>query len=319
MTARIAFLGDILLGGDAQPVLDEKGYDHALAGIADLWADADLVVANHEAPLTERTQPAYKPSDEHKRYWYKADPGSACALAARGIRVVSLANNHVGDFGPAGVLDTMAALDATGIAHCGAGPDDDAARRPVTVQVGQVKVGFLSVMQRYDAYMAEDVYARDGHPGPALLHLPHLAVDLARLRAQVDLSVVLVHWGRNYRPVTSLQRRLAQEIRAAGADLVVGHHPHVAQPVDLSGGAPVLYSLGNAAFGTIGRFHADRPPYGVVALVEMDRRHVVDVELRLIKVDNTVVRYQPQPADAPADRAFLQTLYEQEDAAASET
>ena len=171
MTARIAFLGDTLLGGDAQPVLDEKGYGHALAGIRDLWADADLVVANHEAPLTERTQPAYKPSDGQKRYWYKGDPGSARALAARGIRVVSLANNHVGDFGAAGVLDTMAALDAAGIAHCGAGPDDDAARRPVTVQVGEVKVGFLSVMQRYDTYVAEDVYAREGHPGPALLHL----------------------------------------------------------------------------------------------------------------------------------------------------
>ena len=290
-----------------------KGYDHALAGIRDLWADADLVVANHEAPLTEGTQPAYKPSEGQKRYWYKGDPRSAYTLAAQGIRVVSLGNNHIGDFGAGGVLDTMAALDAAGIAHCGAGPDDDAARRPVTVQVGEVKVGFLSVMQRYDAYVAEDVYAREGHPGPALLHLPRLTADLARLRAEVDLSVVLVHWGRNYRGVTSLQRRLASEIRAAGADLVVGHHPHVAQEVDLTGGPPVLYSLGNAAFGTIGRFHDDRPPYGVVALVEMDRQRVVDVDLRLIKVDNRVVGYQPQPADAPADRAFLQTLYEHGD------
>ena len=217
--------------------------------------------------------------------------------------------------GAAGVLDTMAALDAAGIAHCGAGADDDAARQPVTVQVGEVKVGFLSVMQRYDMYVAEDVYAREGHPGPALLQRPaHLAADLARLRTQADLSVVLVHWGRNYREVTSSQRRLAREVRAAGANLVVGHHPHVAQPVDLSDGAPVLYSLGNAAFGTIGRFHGDRPPYGVVALVEMDRRHVVDVELRLIQVDNTMVRYQLQLAGRAVDRrAFLGRLYGQEE------
>jgi poly-gamma-glutamate capsule biosynthesis protein CapA/YwtB (metallophosphatase superfamily) len=223
--------------------------------------------------------------------------------------VVSLANNHVGVDGVDGVLDTMATLDAAGIAHCGAGPDDEAARRPATVEVGGVRVGFLGVMQRYDMGVDEDVYAREGHAGPALLRMTHLAADLARLRTQVDVSVVLVHWGRNYREIMSLQRQLAGEIRAAGADLVVGHHPHIAQAVDLSGGAPVLYSLGNAAFGTIGRFHGDRPPYGVVAVVELDRQRVVDVDLRLINVDNTVVAYQPQPAGEPADRAFPQTLY----------
>ena len=234
--------------------------------------------------------------------------------------MVSLANNHVGDFGAAGVLDTMAALDTAGIAHCGAGPDDDAARRPVTVQVGEVKVGFLSVMQRYDTYMAEDVYAREGHPGPALLHLPHLTADLARLRAEVDLSVVLVHWGRNYRAVTSTaatagprgprgrsgSRRRSPPARRPGG-----------RPV---GGPPVLYSLGNAAFGTIGRFHGDRPPYGAGrpggdgpaarrrcgAAAHQGRQHE----------SSGTSRSRPT---RPADRAFLQTLYEQGMQPASES
>lgn len=309
MTTRIAFLGDTLLGGNAQQLLDEKGYDYPLAAIRHLWDEADLVVANHEAPLTTRALPAPKFETGHRRYWYKGHPRSAHTLARHGIRLVSLANNHVGDFGPDGVRDTMAALDDAGIAHCGAGPCDNTARRPAIVQVNGLRVGFLSVMQRYKMYVDEDAYARRGHPGPVLLRMTRLAADVARLREQVDLCVVLVHWGRNYRGVTSLQRQLAAEMRTTGADLIVGHHPHIAQPVDVRGGAPVFFSLGNAAFGTVGRFHNHHPPYGLIAVVELQRRQVVGMDLRLIKVDNTVVNYQPRPADDPTDLAFLNALY----------
>lgn len=308
MTTRIAFLGDTLLGGAAQPVLDRHGYDYALAGIRHLWADADLVVANHEAPVTRRGRPAHKHDTGRRRYWYRADPRSVHTLATHGVSVVSLANNHVADFGPDGVLDTMSAFDAAGIAHCGAGSSDTAARRPAVVRVGDLRVGFLSVMQRYEMYVAEDVYARRGNPGPARLRTSRLAADLAALRARADVCVVLVHWGRNYRAVTPLQERLAKEIAAAGPDLVVGHHPHVAQPLELVAEVPVLYSLGNAAFGTVGRFGAEHPPYGLVALVDVERHRVVGVHLRLIHVDNTVVGYRPIPADDPAGRAFLGTL-----------
>lgn len=308
MSARIAFLGDTLLGGAAQDVIDEHGLDYPLAGIRHLWSDADLVVANHEAPLTKDAQPAAKQDTGKKRYWYKGDPESAHTLAAHGIRVASLANNHVGDFGAEGVLDTMAALDAADIAHCGAGRNDRAARRPATVAVGSMQVGFLSVMQRYQMYLDEDVYARRGHPGPALLRTSRLAADIEELRARVDLCVVLVHWGRNYRPLTPLQERLAHEIVAAGADLVVGHHPHIPHPVRMIDGVPVIYSLGNAAFGTPGRYHSGRPPYGLIAAVDVEPHRVTDIDLRLIHIDNSVVDYQPVPAKDAAAVEFLRGL-----------
>jgi poly-gamma-glutamate synthesis protein (capsule biosynthesis protein) len=163
-------------------------------------------------------------------------------------------------------------------------------------------------MQRYRTYVAEELYAGPGHPGPALLEMSRLSADVADLREHVDVCVVLVHWGRNYRGVTALQRRLAGEMRAAGADLVIGHHPHIPQPVDVVDGVPVFYSLGNAAFSTVGRFDGRHPPYGLIAVVEMDRRGVTGLDLKLIKVDNTVVEYQPRPADSPTDLAYLETL-----------
>jgi poly-gamma-glutamate capsule biosynthesis protein CapA/YwtB (metallophosphatase superfamily) len=307
-TARLAFLGDTMLGGAAQHVVEQHGYGCPLDDIRPLWSDADLVVANHEAPLTRQPKRMVKADTGRARYWYKADPESAHALKAYGVDVVSLANNHVGDFGPDGVLDSMAALDSAGIAHCGAGATDTAARRPVMVDVGGLRIGFLSVMQRYEMYLADGLYARRGNPGPARLRVSRLGPDIRALREEVDLCVVLVHWGRNYRPVTSLQRRLARMMRAAGADLVVGHHPHIAQHVEVVAGVPVFYSLGNAAFGTVGRFGADHPPYGLVGVVDVQRHRVVGVDVRPMLVDNQRVRFRPRPADDPDARAFRATM-----------
>src|SRR5262249_42414415 len=154
------------------------------------------------------------------------DPESAKALAASGIRVASLANNHVTDSGPEGLADSLTALDDAGIAHCGAGADARAARRPAGVGGGGTRAGVLSLMQRFQMYLDEQVYATPHQPGPALLRPSRVAKDVGRLRDGVDLCVVLAHWGRNYRPLTDLQQRLAEQLVAAGADLVVGHHPH---------------------------------------------------------------------------------------------
>lgn len=308
MTARIAFLGDTLLGGSAQEVIDVHGYEYPMARIKHLWTDADLVVANHEAPLTSRDQPVSKVDTGRKRYWYKGEPESAHALRAQGIRVVSLANNHVADFGCDGVLDTMAALDAANIAHCGAGASDASARRPVTMPANGLTIGFLSVMQRYRMYVDEDVYARRGHAGPALMRTSRIGDDIARLRESADLCVVLVHWGRNYKPLTSTQERMADILVEAGADLVVGHHPHIPHPVRVVNGVPVLFSLGNAAFGTPGRYHSGRPPYGVVAVVTAERHRILALDLHLIHVDNAEVDFQPTPADGPVAQAYLQEL-----------
>src|SRR5262245_6585694 len=294
----IAFLGDTLLGGEAQPLLDEHGHDYPLRRIQHLWADADLVVANHEGPMTRRTNPSDKLDTGRRRYWYRADPESARTLAASGIGVVSLANNHVTDFGPEALADTLLALDDAGIKHCGAGPDARAARRPVVVEVGGMRVGFLSLMQRYQMYLEEQLYATPHHPGPALLRPTRLAKDIGRLRDDVDICVVLPHWGRNYRPLTDLQQRLAEQIVAAGADLVVGHHPHVPHPVVTVGGVPVLYSLGNGPFGTPGRYHSGRPPYGLIARVTVEPHRVVGVDIDCIHVDNSAVGFQPAPAPA---------------------
>jgi poly-gamma-glutamate synthesis protein (capsule biosynthesis protein) len=311
MTAstRITFLGDTLVGGEAQAVLDEKGTGWAFDGIRHLLDASDLVVANHEGPITHRAEPESKLDTGRKRYWYRARPDATRALVDAGVRVVSLANNHVLDFGTAGLADTIVALDEAGIAHCGAGATRSEARRPAIVDVNGLRVGFLSFMQRYDIYVAEGVYAARDRPGPLRLRVDRARVDLARLSGKVDLTVALAHWGRNYRRLNPRQRRLAGELCAAGAGLVIGHHPHVPQRVSVRRGVPVCYSLGNGPLGTPGRFHSGRLPYGLVVSVDLDRHAVPRrISVTMIHVDNAVVGFRPEVVDRAEAEPVLRTL-----------
>jgi len=175
--------------------------------------------------------------------------------------------------------------------------------------VNGLRLGFLSFMQRYDLYAAERLYATRSRPGPQRLQLSRARTDLARLDGGVDLKIALVHWGRNYRKCNPRQERLAAALRSAGAELIVGHHPHIPHPVTIEEGAPVFYSLGNGPLGTPGRFHSGRPPYGLVASVDLDaaarpRR----LTMELIHVDNAHVNFQPVVADGAHERRLLRKL-----------
>jgi poly-gamma-glutamate capsule biosynthesis protein CapA/YwtB (metallophosphatase superfamily) len=309
----IAFVGDTVLGDQFQDLLRERGYDHVLEGIAPLLARADLTVVNHEAALTAESR-GLPGVPQRDRFWMRADPESAAALAAYGIRVVSLANNHVLDYGLDGLAETIAALDAHGIAHCGAGATESAARQPVILSVNGVRVGFLSCIQRYDLYEGW-LYAEGPDGGCNRLRERTLTRDLPQLTQAADLSIVLVHWGSNYRDVTPTQERWAPRLRAAGANLVIGHHPHIAQRVDLLDGCPILYSLGNGLFGTNGRFEShQQAPYGLVALAEIEAPGTLSaLELHLIDVDNRRSSFRPTPVQDGAAIPFLRSLTSAED------
>ena len=305
---RLAFLGDTLLGGVGEEHLARYGYGYATRGIEHLLARTDAAVINHEGPLTRSGQPLEKSVTGRKRYWYKGRPEAATALRGLGVVVAGLANNHILDFGLTGLADTQAALEGAGIAHCGAGGTESAARRPAIIEVAGVRVGFLSCMQRYDIYVDERSYASNARGGCFRLRLPALHEELAALEDEVDVRIVLAHWGRNYRPVTVQQERLAAGLVEAGADLVVGHHPHIPQRVQLIDGRPVFFSLGNGILGTPGRFHSGRPPYGLLPIVELDATGVHGIELHLIAVDNAAVEFAPRAVPAREALAYLRTL-----------
>lgn len=257
-------VGDLMLARGVARAAEGAGAEALLAEVRDLL-DGDLAVGNLESPFGEGGAAA-----REGPYRLVAPPALAAALPAAGLDAVSLANNHGLDAGPAGLADTAAALAAAAVAPVGAGESEAAALAPVTLEARGLRVAVLALNDVLDPADGGAGLAPAGDagwpspdfaacsPGGACPHgrawLSARAVDaVAAARADADAVVVLAHWGLEYAPEPSVrQRAWAARLVAAGADLVVGAHPHVLQPAELveAGGRAgfVAYSLGNFLF-----------------------------------------------------------------------
>ena len=217
------------------------------------------------------------------RHTVRGLPSIADALVGAGLEVVSFAGNHCLDWGPEGLLDTLAHLERAGARQVGTGADIGAARRPLVVERKGLSVGFLSVNSILPmAYWAEEnragcapmrahtVYEQIEHdqPGtPARVHtythsgdLAALTESIRQLRAEVDIVIVSHHAGIHFVPsvIPDYQRDVAHAAIDAGADMVLGHHAHILKGVELYRGKPIFYSLANFAMElTMTKAHAE--------------------------------------------------------------
>jgi poly-gamma-glutamate synthesis protein (capsule biosynthesis protein) len=207
--------------------------------VRDLLAGADLAMANFENPAPDIFR-----FHEHGTV-FSADPALIEGLANAGIDWVSLANNHIGDAGSKGILQTMASLDGWGIAHGGAGRDAEAAHAATLVDVGGIVVGILG----YDMIASSD-WATGSRIGSAGLSAEAVRADVAAARAAgAGVVIVFPHWGVEYTTrVSATQERLGRAAIDAGADMVIGNHPHWAGAVEVYNGKPIWYALGNFVF-----------------------------------------------------------------------
>ena len=245
--ALVAAVGDVGLIGRGRSRARAEGWDAPFAALRPLLAGADVAFANLEFPVGEASLVQPGRSSE---FWH--DPEVCAALVRAGFRVVSLANNHLMDCGEEGLRRTLAACREAGLATIGAGADLAAARAPALLPVPGGRSAWLA----YSAATADA--AGTGRPGVAPLDPEMIREDIARWRRQADVLVVSVHWGSMYVDFPPPRVvRVAAALADAGADLVLGHHPHVVQGAEVRGRALVLYSLGDIAFNCrAGDFHA---------------------------------------------------------------
>ncbi|MCU0607366.1 MAG: CapA family protein [Candidatus Edwardsbacteria bacterium] len=291
----IAAVGDVMLGGSMAATVRQLGADHPFGLTRGILSAADIAVGNLEAPFGTRGKP-FK-----KRFTFLVPPGHAAALARAGFDVMALANNHMMDYGPEPLAATLALLDSLGIAHSGAGPDAARARAPALLERNGRTIAFLS----YSRVHPLQFWAGRRKPGTAAAEDAMVAADVRAAKQRADLVVVSVHWGAELmdRP-KDYQVRLAHAAIDAGADLVLGHHPHVLQGLELYKGRLIAYSLGNFAFGSGSR----RCTESIILQAEF-----VNGELGMVKavplcVDNHRVNYQPAPLAGAEGRAVLERL-----------
>jgi poly-gamma-glutamate capsule biosynthesis protein CapA/YwtB (metallophosphatase superfamily) len=282
-TVTLAFVGDINLDG-LPGRLVRRGGD-PFAPFAALLAGADIRVGNLECAVATRGEPIPK-----KPYTFRAHPRTLNPLK-RHFDAVSLANNHSGDFGPAAFGELLALLDRHGIAYFGGGADLAQAHRPLIVERHGLRVALLG----YDEFLPRSFEADYDRPGVAWSEDEQVQYDIAeaRRRYRADLVVPFMHWGWENEPVAGQrQRRLARLMIDAGADAVVGGHPHVIQDTEAYRGRPIVYSLGDFVFDG---FSKDIANTGWLLRLELDRKGARAWRTDVAHIDRRGI---PHPAPA---------------------
>ncbi len=306
----ILFLGDTSHGDNYQEsyarkgqgnILIEKGYEYTLAKLSPLLKASDYVVVNVETPLTNlKTSPN---SEKTPLHW--SDPKRAAAsYKNNNFSVVSLANNHAMDYGSKGLEDTLLALKSQNISSFGAGLSETSANSPhvKTFDLGSCKID-MAIFGRFDYRKSYDekydFYAKGNNPGAARFDAKSLAKDIRVLKAKNPnmLTIVFPHWGQNYVWKNKQQIEKANILARAGVDLIIGHGAHTAGEIEQIRDTLVMYSIGNFAFNSGGRFgrKPDVLPMSLMARLIITKDNKPEtIRLYPIYSDNKVTKFQPR-------------------------
>jgi poly-gamma-glutamate synthesis protein (capsule biosynthesis protein) len=297
---RLVLGGDVMLARGVGQVLVREGPGYPFAALAPELENADLFMVNLECALSARQQ---RFEGAEKAFYFRAEPDAVRVLAAAGVDLVSLANNHVLDAGAEGLADTLATLSKAGISAVGAGADLAAASALRILDCKDQHIGVLSVCDHQ-----EDFAAAEQRPGIHYLDL-HDSQARRRLVERVEIDarrcdhlIVSLHWMPNWVPaVPAIYRELAGQMIAAGARVLWGHSPHHILGCEWFGQGVALYSTGNLIddYAVNANYRSDRQ---LLYQLELSRRGILGLSAHPL----TLSVGRAAPADAQA-RAWIET------------
>lgn len=248
----LVFAGDILFD-ESYAIMASmnqrgKGIEGGISGdLLERLRAADIFMVNNEFPYTDRGTPT-----AGKTFTFRAKPESASYLNDMGADLVSLANNHAYDYGEISLLDSLDTLNRLGIPYVGAGRNLEEASRPVYLTVDGLTIGFVAATQIERMLSPDTKGATETSAGVfRCLEIDGLLESVREAKENSDFVIAFVHWGtEGTDELDHWQLEQAPQIAEAGADLIIGAHPHVLQPVGYCGSVPVVYSLGNFLFNS---------------------------------------------------------------------
>lgn len=248
----LGFAGDILFDDEYAIMVNllkrganmENGISESLLA---QMQDLDIMMINNEFPYTDRGTPT-----EGKTFTFRADPSTADYLDDMGVDIVSVANNHTYDFGETGLLDTLNTLEKKGMPYVGAGRNLEEAASPVYFISGDIKIAVVSATQIERLNNPDTKGATENSAGVfRCLNPEKLYEVVAKAKENSDFVIVYIHWGtENVAEPDWAQLDQAPKLAEAGADLIIGDHPHCLQGIQYFGKVPVIYSLGNFWFNS---------------------------------------------------------------------
>ena len=266
---KLLALGDIFL--------NTKDDSDPFYNIKDVFQNYDIIFGNLETVLSNRG------TQVQKRVPLWANPDKIIYLKNAGFDIVNLANNHITDYGEPGLLDTMSILKRNDIKFVGAGANINDALKPVIFERNELKIGFLG-------FTSAGSIAKEEGSGCAPANKELIIKCISKLRKEVDILVISLHWGIEYVFYPSPeQQKLARTFIDNGADLIIGHHPHVIQGIEKYKDKLVVYSLGNCNFGVEQDKNYEGANIGVILSVEFSKEGIKNYGLIPIEIDSNYI------------------------------
>lgn len=271
---RVAFVGDVMLADTEKTgKLVSMGKD-PFAYVRKILSANDLRVANFESSAGTRGKP-----DPNKPYSFRTSKLGVKSFASL-FDVAGVANNHAGDYGRSDFVETLNALEKAGASTFGGGKDLVQAHKARIFERKGIKIALLGYLDFFPRWFS----AAPGMAGVAWLDGNQTALDITKAREEgADIVIVVPHWGTEHEPkANDHQRRMARVLIDAGADAVIGGHPHVVQDYEIYKGRPIIYSLGNFVFDG---FKDEDNLTGWILFADFDKQGVSSLRTHVVKID----------------------------------
>ena len=294
-TVSLVFAGDSVLDAEAGDLIAQGG--DPFASFASYFADADIRITNLECVV------ATQGSAGDKMFTFRAHP-RVIPVLKRHFDAVTLANNHSGDFGPEAFAEMLGLLQSAGLAQVGGGMNLRQAHAPLVFERKGLRIAVLS----YNEFQPRSFEANHNVPGTAWSEDERVVADIraARRVHRADLVIPIMHWGWENEPVANArQRQLARRMVRAGADAVIGGHPHVTQDIERYQGKPIVYSVGNFVMKETDNANQR---IGWVLRLDLDRRGVAAFSTRVARIDMVGIPTLDTSTPSPCWRRGNQAL-----------
>ncbi len=241
-TYTLLFTGDIMLNRGVKYMVEKHGEDYTFPflNITGTLREADLLFGNLESMISDRGRKI------GSIYSFRAEPEAVEGLVFAGFDVVSLANNHAFDYDREAFEQTMEILKENGITYTGGGFNKKEAHSPsISLLKDGTRVGFLG----YTEFLYPYAFAEENRSGITVFSEENMKRDIEEAKRDTDFLVVTFHYGDEYQKEPNKEQKfISRKAIDYGADIVIGHHPHVTQPVEEYNGKYIAYSLGNFVF-----------------------------------------------------------------------
>ena len=261
---RLGFVGDIMLDRDVERSVDRNGngdYHYIFSNIKDTLGSFDILFGNLEGPVSTQTKVC------GSMYSFNMATSVAEVLRDENFKIVSLANNHMFDYCYSGFQETLKNLFNANVEYVGAGQNINEAYTPKILLVDDLKIAFLAASEFGKNYMD----AGDDRGGIAIIDTNRMCSEINNIRSEVDLVAISLHFGEEYKTeLNSYQRNVATKLIDCGADLIIGSHPHVVEPLEKYKNGYIAYSLGNFIFDQ--NFSPETMQGGILDVLVKDKK-----------------------------------------------